>query len=141
MSTLGYRHEKCKRGHNMAETRKELSNGDKVCYECVKLRAREWQRKHPKKACRASRDYKLKIAYGIDSDIYDEMLKKQDGLCAICGGKNKSGMNLSVDHDHKTGKVCGLLCGLCNTAIGLLRYDKDLFSRAAEYVELHGRGN
>ena len=38
-----------------------------------------------------------------------------------------SEMPLSVDHCHETGKVRGLLCHRCNTAIGLLRDDPERF--------------
>ncbi len=42
---------------------------------------------------------------------------------------------MSVDHCHITGKVRGLLCNLCNTAIGSLNDDSTLVRRAAEYLD------
>ena len=41
------------------------------------------------------------------------MLEAQDGRCAICGNKPRK-RRLDVDHNHKTGKVRGLLCRRCN---------------------------
>lgn len=59
--------------------------------------------------------------YGITPEQYAELFRKQNGMCAICHqpprGKMKS---LSVDHDHNTGKVRGLLCITCNRAVGYL---------------------
>lgn len=46
------------------------------------------------------------------------MWEGQGGVCAICKGTNKSGIALSVDHDHKTGEVRELLCGNCNGKLG-----------------------
>lgn len=60
---------------------------------------------------------KLKENFNITLSQYTEMLKKQNGVCAICGGINKSGYALAVDHDHKTGKIRKLLCGACNAMI------------------------
>jgi len=48
--------------------------------------------------------------YGAD---YDRMLKRQQGRCAGCGGRPRK-KRLAIDHDHKTGKVRGLLCSTCN---------------------------
>jgi hypothetical protein len=58
--------------------------------------------------------------YGLTVEGYDNLLMQQNGVCAICGkpsgvGKRK---RLSVDHDHDSGKVRGLLCVGCNTKIG-----------------------
>lgn len=68
--------------------------------------------------------------YGLTEERYQEMLKAQEGKCALC----RSEAPLHVDHCHKTKKVRGLLCQACNTGIGKLRDDPDLMRRAAEYV-------
>ena len=42
---------------------------------------------------------------------------------------------LAVDHDHKTGEVRGLCCGICNNVLGLMaRDDPSVFDRAADYL-------
>jgi hypothetical protein len=69
------------------------------------------------------------------------MLKAQGGLCAICREpeqrKHPNGRTweLGVDHDHHTGRIRGLLCAHCNTAIALLREDRALFEAAIKYLE------
>lgn len=68
------------------------------------------------------RNRKLHSKYGINTDIYNEMLASQNGCCAICHttkmGRNR--LYFSVDHCHTTGKVRGLVCILCNNLVGLL---------------------
>lgn len=81
------------------------------------------------------KDRKLKRTYGISFAEYEKMLNAQNGKCAICGttstGSRKA---FHVDHDHKTGKIRGLLCSQCNTGIGNLRDDIGLLERAIEYL-------
>lgn len=80
--------------------------------------------------------YSLKRRYGITSLQYEEMLKKQDFKCAICGTeKCSSGRNFAVDHCHTTKKIRGLLCSPCNTGIGQLKDDVSLLKKAIEYLE------
>lgn len=57
--------------------------------------------------------------YGITIDEYDEMLKMQGSVCAICAGSPPSTriLKFAVDHDHETGEVRGLLCQRCNMAL------------------------
>jgi hypothetical protein len=66
----------------------------------------------------------------------------QGGGCAICGRTPDDApgrwSRLNIDHDHKTGKVRGVLCHGCNSGIGHLQDDPALLRRAAEYVEAHG---
>lgn len=77
-------------------------------------------------------------------DDYYKMYEEQGGVCKICslpetkgrGAKNK---RLAVDHDHKTGKVRGLLCGNCNTGIGLLKDDWKILTLAIIYLQENER--
>jgi len=57
----------------------------------------------------------LRRSYGLSKDDYWMLWAEQGGMCAICG---KSDIKLSVDHDHKTGKIRGLLCQPCNLILG-----------------------
>lgn len=74
---------------------------------------------------------------GITSNDYFDMLKSQNYKCAICDSEigDKAGNRLYVDHNHKTGKVRGLLCMNCNFAIGQFQDDVNLLKRAIEYLE------
>jgi Recombination endonuclease VII len=72
--------------------------------------------------------------YGLTIEEYDRLLTAQDGVCAICKCINENGRDLSVDHDHTTGIVRGLLCQKCNSAIGLLKDDIRLVYRAVVYL-------
>lgn len=78
---------------------------------------------------------RLLTEYGITYAQYLELLKEQGGKCAICyGGPSGPGKRLHVDHCHEGNKVRGLLCGKCNTAIGLLDEDATRFARAVKYI-------
>ncbi len=60
----------------------------------------------------------LRAKHGITSDDYARLLKEQNGVCAICKHTCKTGRKLSVDHNHETGEVRGLLCTRCNLFLG-----------------------
>lgn len=80
------------------------------------------------------RGQQLVRVYGITAAQFDEMLAKQGGGCAVCGGNN-GGRTLHVDHNHATGAVRALLCAACNTALGLLREDKQVMLALIAYLE------
>ena len=62
-----------------------------------------------------TRDRYLQRKYGITLIDYDLKLSKQNHCCALCS-RHKSNFkySLHVDHNHKTGKVRGLVCYQCN---------------------------
>lgn len=91
-----------------------------------------WNRANAEKV-RASR---LRRQYGLTLAEYNRMLDKQHGFCAICPDKLTSPC---VDHDHKTGKVRGLLCHKCNVAIGLLRESPAICASAESYLLNYGQ--
>jgi hypothetical protein len=65
------------------------------------------------------RDYHLRKKYGITSLQFEKLFLSQKSKCSICAHstpKNKRGWHL--DHCHKTGRVRGILCHVCNTKLG-----------------------
>jgi len=69
---------------------------------------------------------------GITVEQYHQILKDQDGLCAIC----KTFMNPPhIDHCHSSGKVRGLLCNDCNTSLGKFKESAENLRRAARYID------
>ena len=82
----------------------------------------------------------LKSKYSITLERYNQMLVTQDGVCAVCGrpetAKNKWGLRqLCVDHDHKTGRIRGLLCDGCNRMMGHARENVATLLAAGIYLE------
>lgn len=74
--------------------------------------------------------------YGISKEDYDEILKSQNGGCAICGTDKQVGRGrLHVDHCHTSNKVRGILCSKCNAGIGQLNDSIELLSSAIKYLE------
>ena len=85
--------------------------------------------------------YELKKNFGITFEQYQELLEKQNFVCAICEEKEKtkhhvSGefKSLAVDHDHKTNKIRGLLCQRCNRVLGKIRDRTDLLDKMKAYL-------
>jgi predicted alpha/beta-hydrolase family hydrolase len=78
---------------------------------------------------------KLHQLYGLTIEEYRVLHDEQEGKCLICGQECQTGRMLSVDHDHNTGKVRGLLCQNCNTGIGKFKDDPDLLKKAISYLE------
>lgn len=84
------------------------------------------------KGKKIARKAHLKSKFNITLEQYDKMLEKQNGVCAICG-KPPIHRKLAIDHNHKTGKIRGLLCIRCNPMLGwhekyyekILKYFKD----------------
>ena len=71
--------------------------------------------------------------YNITREEVDALRAHQNDRCAICGDQF-IGMSFHIDHDHETDQVRGLLCGKCNTALGLLRDSHRVVARAVEYL-------
>lgn len=72
--------------------------------------------------------------YGISSAQYEELLQSQGGVCAVCG-KPPVRQRLSVDHDHRSMFIRGLLCNYCNLRIIGKHTDARLYKAAADYLE------
>ena len=73
--------------------------------------------------------------YGVTEADYAVMLSSQGGRCGICKTPaDDLPRALSVDHCHTSGRVRGLLCLHCNTALGLLKDSQESLQRAQRWV-------
>lgn len=84
---------------------------------------------------RAEKERSRKARYGLPDGAYEKMFIEHDGKCAICRGTNVHGRDLSVDHNHKTKTIRGLLCNRCNFGIGLFKDRPELLIKASNYLE------
>lgn len=83
-------------------------------------------------------DEHLRRKYGLERADYDRMVEAQGNRCLICQREPNGGSHharLHVDHCHGSGRVRGLLCGNCNTMIGLAGEDPKVLLAAVEYLE------
>lgn len=82
--------------------------------------------------------YRLKTRYGITGEQYVNLLRQQEECCAVCGRHySEFSKRLSVDHDHHTLELRGLLCTNCNTrVVGRHRLGKgdELLLKAYNYL-------
>ncbi len=122
----------CKVCENIKTRLYQVNNKEKV----AEL-ARNYRLRHPERFKSNARNSKLKLCYGINTVIYEELLLKQNGCCAICNNPEINNAYLSVDHDHETGVVRELLCKNCNSAIGLLKDNINLLYSAIDYLKKH----
>lgn len=84
----------------------------------------------------AIRKFQLKKSYGLTLDEYNEIEKKQESRCAICGShRDDVNKNFSVDHDHITGKNRGLLCSHCNFLLGYAKDNIFILINAMQYLK------
>lgn len=75
----------------------------------------------------------LKHLYGVTPEAVAELLKIQVGVCAICQ-RPPVHSPLVIDHDHKTGRVRGLLCRACNLGLGAFSDTPEWLVKAAKYL-------
>ena len=90
------------------------------------------------------RSKNLKQRFKLTTDAYDQQFIHQRGCCAICD-KAETALDalgrikwLSVDHNHATGELRGLLCYKCNTGLGKLNDSIKVLESAIKYLEERG---
>ena len=68
--------------------------------------------------------------YGLTYTELSEYLRLSDGKCPLCLKRDAT----SIDHDHGTGAVRGVLCSQCNSALGMFKDDVATMTRAIAYL-------
>ena len=118
-----------------AENKDKKAEYNRIYREKNKDKKAEYNRiyreQNKEKLAAYMRQYGL-AQYGLTLEEYEAMLDEQIGVCAIC--KTSGEGNLAVDHDHKTGKIRGLLCKKCNSALGFFGDDYQLVKTAESYM-------
>lgn len=103
--------------------------------------AREYNKKYRKENPRKILSARLKRQYNMTLEQYDKILEEQENGCAICGSEVTE-TPYFIDHDHKCcpgAKSCGecvrgLLCMMCNSALGMLKDDPEIIASALKYI-------
>lgn len=113
--------------HSHAEERRAYARKYRADHPHMKRIRKQWVSDN-------SRRSHLKRQYGMIQKEYEEMLEKQNHKCSICATHID---NPCVDHDHKTGKVRGLLCRTCNSGLGHFKDNERILVSAAEYLRRH----
>ncbi len=101
--------------------------------EKILQRERERRKTYPE----TYRRKELKRNYNISVEEYNLLLKKQNGVCAICNKECRVRKYLAVDHSHSNGKKRGLLCNKCNVGLGAFMDSPELLTNAIKYLEEH----
>lgn len=124
----------------IAEFSKASRNSSGVqsyCKSCAKTYHKKYKQLNPEK----STDAHYKRSFGMTLDDVRALLHTQNNQCALCNvelsvlqGRGFS-TNAHVDHDHITGKVRGILCGNCNTALGKLGDSIESIERVLSYLK------
>lgn len=130
----------CFKGHPLFGPNLKLDIGynkrpKRTCVKCRNERRRLRYANDPEFK-RYVQNYDYLYRYGLTIEGYDLLLVKQNNRCAICGserGKNR----LHVDHNHITNKIRELLCGNCNTILGMSKDNITILLKAVAYLERH----
>lgn len=108
------------------------------CRGVVSARLNKKRRKGEDHRAYHQKLYWLDVRYNLTEQQYRDKMDSQFGCCAICGtslaDKVYSRDQVHVDHNHVTGEVRGLLCGMCNKGIGCLQDSSEILKKALNYM-------
>jgi hypothetical protein len=111
---------KCDELKSISEFRKyKRKEGKGFRYRCIACQDKVYKNfyyRHGKS------EYHRKRKYNLTSEQFNILLRNQNHQCKICKKQLEKGRKTHVDHNHKTGKIRGVLCHNCNTALG--HYEK-----------------
>lgn len=104
------------------------------CRNCTQADNKNWKRNHPVSVKLSKRQWRRNFdpskrnenyyRYGVTREWYESKLKEQDEGCGMCGTKDSgTGHRFHIDHNHKTGKVRGVLCYRCNIFLAHFEHD------------------
>ncbi len=109
-------------------------NAHGLCRDCYIAEYGKTYRKLPSTKIRQQEASWKQQGINITVKDYNSLLAEQKGVCAICECEPLT-KRLEVDHDHKTGKVRGLLCNTCNRWLVVSKHPIDVLEQAIIYLK------
>ncbi len=103
---------------------------------CKKCNSRRWADYNKRKTAENPHWMRYRgwrMVYGLSSQQIETMYIEQHGVCPICG-KPMTLDEANVDHNHQTDQVRALLCGLCNSMIGMAHENCETLGNAIQYL-------
>jgi len=102
-----------------------------------KVACEKWRQKNKcsHKYLESKRNQALTRKYGIKIGEFNNLLLSQGSVCAICNRPKWTKLGPCLDHDHEAGMIRGILCSLCNAAIGLIDDDPEIAKRMVLYLQ------
>lgn len=88
-----------------------------------------------KESIRRNKRARKMMGFGLTFADWEAMLQTQHHKCLICDVELNEKTRPTLDHDHATGKVRGILCNVCNRALGLFKDKQDVLKKAISYLE------
>lgn len=118
-------------------------NGNKKCSKCLEsknvsnfVKAKNTMDGLSSSCKKCQRNYACIKNYGITLEDYDNLLKSQGGKCACCRkNQEEHEKTFHIDHCHKTGKVRGIVCFHCNSALGMIKDSIETTENIISYLK------
>lgn len=120
--------------------------GEKLCISCQRYKPPNEFYKNKKnnlhslcKECspKDSKEYHKEVyrykKYDITKEDFEQLVENQGGKCKICNKRLNE--EIHIDHNHRTGKVRGVLCGKCNKGLGQFEDDITILTNAIKYLK------
>ncbi len=119
--------------------------GRGLAYYCKSCANRKSRENHAKRVLQNDTEYKrtkrdsyYKNKHGITLDDFENRLKIQQNLCAICKvSLSSAGTHTHLDHDHDTNELRGILCTNCNRGLGHFKDSESNLMAAIKYLQAH----
>ena len=111
----------------MARNKSYKDGYSTICLECMKDYSRN--RRNDIEFIYKSKAKKFNTSIEHVKELFNK-----NKTCQICGCVDTR-RSLSIDHDHVTGKVRGLLCDACNTGLGKFKDNQEILLAAIEYLK------
>ncbi len=126
-------------------TNKTIQKRMYSCQSCRNTKRREEYSANPEKWRKRNARYRVNWMnkrdiprtcrrYKLTEEEFLSKLNAQNDTCAICGTVGDK-LGLCVDHNHKTGKIRGFLCRMCNVGLGNLQDSVEVLKSAVRYLE------
>lgn len=118
-----------------------------TCKTCQSEMRNRWIKDDDARYRESNRRAGLKYKFGMTIEQFDKMLADQGGCCAVCKTTNPNGEGIengknkqfSIDHDHTTGKIRGLLCNKCNRCLSFMQDSVTVLTKAITYLKKHNK--